>query len=66
MINMEFKISASLQNKTIALFVNVDGNGGVAEEETNNWVEFLKDNNISNSALKPGVSSDGEWLKRTL
>ncbi|MDR7092073.1 cellulase family glycosylhydrolase [Cellvibrio fibrivorans] len=71
-------------NNGIALFVtewgsvNADGNGGVANSETNAWVSFMKANNISNanwslndkaegaSALVPGASPNGSWATSQL
>lgn len=71
-------------NNGIALFVtewgsvNADGNGGVANSETNAWVAFMKANNISNanwslndkaegaSALVPGTSANGNWATSQL
>lgn len=71
-------------NNGIALFVtewgsvNADGNGGVANSETNAWVSFMKANNISNanwslndkaegaSALVPGASANGSWATSQL
>jgi len=53
--------------------VNADGNGGVALEQTNQWMSFLAQNNISHlnwavndkqegaSILKPGTSTNGNW-----
>lgn len=66
-------------NRNAALFVtewgsvNADGNGGVNAGETQNWVNFMKANNISNanwaindkaegaSALTGGASGLGGW-----
>jgi endoglucanase/cellulose 1,4-beta-cellobiosidase len=71
-------------NNGIALFVtewgsvNADGNGGVANSETNAWVSFMKANNISNanwslndkaegaSAVVPGASPNGSWATSQL
>ncbi|WP_062062951.1 glycoside hydrolase family 5 protein [Cellvibrio sp. OA-2007] len=71
-------------NNGIALFVtewgsvNADGNGSVANSETNAWVQFMKDNKISNanwalndksegaSALVPGASANGSWPSNQL
>ncbi|WP_456297022.1 cellulase family glycosylhydrolase [Vibrio sp. AK197] len=53
--------------------VNADGNGGVAQNSVDQWVEFLKTNNITNlnwavsdknegaSIIKPGVNPQGNW-----
>ncbi len=53
--------------------VNANGDGGVAEAETNRWMSFLRDNNISHlnwavndkregaSIIKPGTSTQGNW-----
>jgi len=66
-------------NQGIPLFVtewgavNADGNGAVATAETNRWVQFMRQNNLSHlnwsihdkqegaSSLRPGVSSNGRW-----
>lgn len=71
-------------NNGVALFVtewgsvNADGNGGVANSETNAWVSFMKANNISNanwslndkaegaSAVVPGASANGSWATSQL
>ncbi|MES2673140.1 MAG: glycoside hydrolase family 6 protein [Pseudomonadota bacterium] len=71
-------------NRGIPLFVtewgsvNADGNGGVAQSETNAWVAFMKANNISNAnwsltdkaegsaALVPGASANGGWASSQL
>ena len=71
-------------NNGVALFVtewgsvNADGNGSVANSETNAWVQFMKDNKISNanwalndksegaSALVPGASANGSWPSNQL
>ncbi|MCA0892487.1 carbohydrate-binding protein [Microbulbifer agarilyticus] len=71
-------------NNGIALFVtewgtvNADGNGGVNYGETDAWMEFLKNNNISHanwsindkpegaSALVPGASATGNWAPAQL
>ncbi len=68
----------------VALFVtewgtvNADGRGEVATVESNLWIEFLRQNNISHanwslndkaegaSALNPGASSSGGWLESEL
>lgn len=53
--------------------VNADGNGSVAKQSTNTWVQFLKDNDISfvnwavsdknegASIVKSGASAYGNW-----
>lgn len=53
--------------------VNADGDGGVAHGEVDNWMRFLKENNISHAnwslcdkaegsaALVPGASPNGGW-----
>ena len=53
--------------------VNADGNGAVAANETNTWMNFLKGNGISHAnwalqpnvegsaALNPGSSYYGNW-----
>ncbi|MES2673146.1 MAG: cellulase family glycosylhydrolase, partial [Pseudomonadota bacterium] len=71
-------------NRGIPLFVtewgsvNADGNGGVAQSETNAWVAFMKANNISNAnwsltdkaegsaALVPGANANGGWVSSQL
>lgn len=71
-------------SKGIPLFVtewgavNADGNGGVNQGETYAWVEFMKNNNISNAnwalsdlsegsaALTPGASTSGGWTNNQL
>jgi endoglucanase len=58
--------------------VNADGNGGVANSETNAWVSFMKANNLSNanwalndkaegaSSLVTGASATGGWTNNQL
>lgn len=53
--------------------VNADGNGGVAQAETDRWVQFMKQYHLGNanwalndksegaSALKPNTRTDGQW-----
>ena len=53
--------------------VNADGNGGVATASTNEWMAFLRQNNLTHlnwsvhdkpegaSAVKPGASPTGGW-----
>lgn len=71
-------------NRGIPLFVtewgtvNADGDGGVANSETNAWVSFMKANNLSNanwalndkaegaSALVTGASGTGGWTNNQL
>ena len=71
-------------NKNVAIFVtewgsvNADGNGGVNYSETNAWVSWMKQNNISNanwalndkaegaSALTAGASGNGGWTSNQL
>ncbi|ACE84076.1 cellulase family glycosylhydrolase [Cellvibrio japonicus] len=71
-------------NRGIALFVtewgsvNANGDGAVANSETNAWVSFMKTNHISNanwalndkvegaSALVPGASANGGWVNSQL
>ncbi len=71
-------------NNGAALFVtewgsvNADGNGGVANSETNAWVEFMKTRGISHanwaindkaegaSALTPGANARGGWANNQL
>lgn len=58
--------------------VNADGDGDVATEEVNLWIEFLEENHITNciwalndknegaSMLKPGSSDTGFWSQSDL
>ncbi|MBL3657454.1 cellulase family glycosylhydrolase [Fulvivirga sediminis] len=58
--------------------VNANGDGGVNESESNAWMNFLEDNNISHcnwsvhdkqegaSILRPGASSNGGWSSNDL
>ncbi len=66
-------------NKGAALFVtewgmvNASGDGDIALEETERWIQFFRDHNLSHvnwavndkvegtSALKPGASVEGGW-----
>lgn len=53
--------------------VNANGDGGVAAEETERWMQFLRERNISHlnwavndksegaSIIKPGTSTQGNW-----
>ncbi|WP_168559915.1 cellulase family glycosylhydrolase [Rhizobacter sp. SG703] len=77
------KASTAMANG-LALFVtewgsvNADGNGGVATDETNAWVAFMKAHNLSNAnwalddapegsaALASGASSTGGWPESAL
>lgn len=76
--------AVTAMNNGIALFVtewgtvNADGGGSVAYGETDNWVSFMKQYNLSNcnwslndkaegaSALNPGASSTGGWTASNL
>ncbi len=71
-------------NNGIALFVtewgtvNADGDGGVANASTDDWMSFLAQNDISHanwsindkaegaSALNPGASANGGWSNNDL
>jgi len=58
--------------------VNANGDGGVATGETNQWINFMKQNNLSHlnwsmhdkqegaSALRPGASTSGGWSQSNL
>lgn len=77
------KASTALNNG-IALMVtewgavNADGDGDVAVNNTNQWMEFLKQNHISHvnwavsdkdegaSIIKPGVNPEGHWSANDL
>ncbi|XP_033221068.1 endoglucanase Z-like [Belonocnema kinseyi] len=77
------KASIALE-KNVALFVtewgtvNVNGSGGIATQETNDWFKFMEANKLSHanwsisdkpesvSALKQGVCSNGGWSENDL
>lgn len=58
--------------------VNADGNGGVAQQSVDEWVDFMKTNHLTNvnwavsdknegaSIIKPGVSPTGNWSNSDL
>ena len=81
--NLRNKATTAMNNG-IALMVtewgsvNASGNGAVATAETNNWITFMCENNLTNlnwaindkeegaSALKPGTSPNGLWTNDKL